>query len=152
MANTSAASDSLLRVLIADDFEPGRFILHQQLVRNACLVEEASDGAQALALWRRSLHPLVLTDLRMPQLDGFELSRRIRDEERATGTRSFIVGVSAGEGPSERAAAVAAGMDELLAKPLSLPALLALLQSGRAAAQLSISLGSGVGHGRPTKR
>ena len=114
-------------VLIVDD-EPAilelvRFTLEDDRVR----VLEASDGLAALDLARAERPALILLDVRMPQLDGVEVCRRLRAEATLGSTR--IVMLTAADQEADRARGLAAGADEYLSKPFSPLALLALVRS-----------------------
>ena len=70
------------RLLIVDDDAPSRQVLHRLLARLGYEVEEAEDGRAALELVENQPPDLVLTDLTMPVLDGFELLRRLKTSDR----------------------------------------------------------------------
>ena len=85
----TAAAEPLARVLVVDD-DPGvRYTLREILEAEGLAVDEAADGAAALARLDQAFAPLVLTDLRMPGLDGLELLRRLR--ERAPAPRVVLI-------------------------------------------------------------
>jgi len=69
------------RVLIVDDEDKILFVLRHALARlgQECQVQTASDGRQALEMARAAPFDLVVTDLRMPEMDGIELTRALRD-------------------------------------------------------------------------
>lgn len=140
--------DSRSVVLVVDDYEPHRYILSEQLRRLGYEVEQAEDGEAALELWRSGRHAFILTDLQMPTLDGFELARSVRGLERE-GQRCWIVGISASDVDTEREDCLSAGMNELLAKPLSLDC---LRKSFARAAQAVPGGGSCPSHGEVIDR
>lgn len=111
------------RVLIAEDDRVQQIILAAAFEARGFQVDVAGDGVQALALWRRHRHALVLTDCRMPLLDGYGFARALRAE--TGGTDVLLVGTSADIDDGD--AALAAGMDRLLQKPLSAEAVADLL-------------------------
>jgi CheY-like chemotaxis protein len=80
----------------------------------------AADGKQALAALRVQVFDLVLMDVQMPELDGLEATRRIRAAEAGTRAHMPVVGVTAGAIGSELEKCLAAGMDAVLTKPISL--------------------------------
>ena len=69
-----------LRVLVAEDNPVNQVTLRGQLESLGCEVTVADDGEEALALWDISPHDLVLTDVNMPYLNGYELAERLRSE------------------------------------------------------------------------
>jgi CheY-like chemotaxis protein len=85
-------------------------------------LDTAINGVEALTLWRARAHALVLTDIHMPDMDGFELTRQIRTEEDAMPSRprTPIVALTANALKGEADRCLAAGMDDYLTKPLTL--------------------------------
>lgn len=83
-----------------------------------CEVSTASSGEQALSLMTEDCFSLVLMDCRMPQLDGFETTRRIREQE--TETKTPIIGLTASPLESDHNKGLLAGMDDFITKPLQL--------------------------------
>ena len=112
-----------LRVLVAEDNPINREIIKEQLEALGCSVVVASNGEQALALWMPGLFDLVLTDVNMPVLNGYELAAalRIRDAELP------IIAITANAMLEEGKRCTAAGMNSWLVKPLSLHTLRAEL-------------------------
>jgi two-component system, OmpR family, phosphate regulon response regulator PhoB len=114
-------------ILVVDDEPPivdlVRFTLEDADVR----VVEASDGAEALVVARQTIPDLVLLDVHMPGLDGFEVCRQLRREPSLA--RTPIVMLTAAGQEADRARGRAAGADEYLTKPFSPLALLALVEA-----------------------
>jgi EAL domain-containing protein (putative c-di-GMP-specific phosphodiesterase class I)/signal transduction histidine kinase/DNA-binding response OmpR family regulator len=108
------------RILVAEDFGPNQAVLRLQLSRLGYDVALAADGNEALARWRAEPFDLLLTDLNMPGLDGFDLARAIRAEEGARGGRLPIVAITAADLPSELEHCHEVGMDDVLSKPIIL--------------------------------
>ena len=115
------------RVMIVED---------QQLIRRAFktmlslepdldIVAEAGDGHDAIRLARIARPDVILMDLQMPRLDGFEAARRIRAREAGSGRRTPIVALTANLGAGE--ACADAGIDAVLTKPILPGQLLARL-------------------------
>lgn len=104
-------------VLIVDDYESLRELLHGMLTALGCRVVLAADGAEAVETARRELPQLILMDLVMPALDGFGAIHRIR---RQAGLQNVpIVAMSGHTSPGVRADALAAGCLDFLNKPVS---------------------------------
>ncbi|CAO3423425.1 response regulator [Azospirillum doebereinerae] len=120
-------------ILVAEDNPVNRKVLLMQLQSLGCAAEMTDGGAEALAAWQgKRRYALLLTDVRMPEMDGFELTRRIRAAESAgTGPagshRLPIVAVTANASPADIESYRAADMDDVLSKPLDLPQLAAAL-------------------------
>ena len=116
------------RVLVAEDYAPNQAVLRLQLSSLGCDVEVVGDGALALERWTQGRFDLVLTDLDMPVMDGFALARGIRKLERRSGGRVPVIAQSAAVVGEERVRCLAAGMDDLLSKPITLEGLSELLR------------------------
>jgi CheY-like chemotaxis protein len=87
-------------------------------VRRGHAVEVATDGREALALLSSSRFDLLLLDVHMPEMDGFEVIRAIRERERSTEAHLPVIALTARSRPEDRAHVLAAGMDDFLAKPI----------------------------------
>ena len=110
------------RVLAVDDYEVNLEVLIGQFGILGVELDTAANGIEALTLWREKPYALVLTDIHMPDMDGFELTRQIRAEETLKGvaTRTPIVALTANALKGEAERCLAAGMDDYLTKPLTL--------------------------------
>ncbi|MBB3306709.1 MULTISPECIES: transporter substrate-binding domain-containing protein [unclassified Enterobacter] len=120
-----------LKILIVDDYPPGRRALQQQLEVWGHHTEQANDGEQALRLWQKqsSTFDLMITDCTMPIIDGFSLTRMIREEEAQRELPALpIFGLTAMTGFETATRCLAAGMNECLVKPLSPVALQTVMQ------------------------
>ncbi|MBI5688067.1 MAG: response regulator [Verrucomicrobia bacterium] len=103
------------RVLIADDVEDNRTLLRNLLETVGFETTEAADGEEALRLYERWRPDLILLDLRMPAVDGYEVIRRIRSRHDAPPVRLIVVTASAFQ--ESRNAILAAGADDFIIKP-----------------------------------
>jgi PAS domain S-box-containing protein len=115
------------RILVAEDLDTNRAVIEHQLGVLGLKADFAVDGREALERWREQPYTLVLTDLRMPELDGYTLATTIRAEEKP-GSRTAIIALTANGLPEEQARCRAAGMDDYLVKPVRLPRLKAVLE------------------------
>jgi CheY-like chemotaxis protein len=103
------------RILVVDDRAEGRRLLARTLSPIGFEVREAGDGEQALAEWERWSPQLILMDMRMPVMDGWEATRRIKATQR--GRSTVVVALTASSFEEERDEILAAGCDDLLRKP-----------------------------------
>jgi len=109
-------------ILIVEDNEPSRDVLARRLVRRGYGVVAAVDGQEALAKARSARPDLILMDLGLPVMDGWEATRRLKGDP-ATRHMPIIV-LSAHAMTTDRELALAAGGDEFDTKPLRFPRLL----------------------------
>src|SRR5262249_45092631 len=105
-------------VLVAEDNEFNAQLLEQLLVRRGHRVRVATNGREALALAGDGAFDLLLLDLHMPELDGFQVVGAIRERERAAGGHLPVMALTARSRNEDRERCLAAGMDDFLAKPV----------------------------------
>jgi two-component system cell cycle response regulator len=137
------------RILIVDDLAPNVKLLEARLSAEYFDVISASSGAEALELCRNDSCDIVLLDVMMPAMDGFEVCRRIKADP-ATAHLPVVM-VTALDQPSDRLRGLEAGADDFLTKPVDEVALIArvrslarlkvMLDELRARAETSASLG-----------
>ncbi|MGO3743064.1 ATP-binding protein [Kerstersia sp.] len=108
-----------LQVLVAEDNPINQATLSNQLEQLGCCVTIAADGAQALELWQQSPHDVLLTDINMPHINGYELSRTLRD----LGVSQPIIGITANATRDEGLHCMQSGMNAWLVKPFTLESL-----------------------------
>ena len=118
-----------LRLLVAEDNRINQKVILSMLERLGYTADLVTSGAEALVAVREHSYDVVLMDVQMPDMDGIEATRRIR--QRGELSQPHIIALTARAMTGEREACLAAGMDEFLTKPVSLSALrAALLRSG----------------------
>ncbi len=115
-------------VLVAEDNEPLRRLLKQQFEDLGVAVTFVFDGRQALEAIRSERYAMVFMDCQMPNLDGLDATKLIRHEERLTGQHLPITAMTANAFAEDRAACLAAGMDDYLSKPVKLADLRAKIE------------------------
>jgi CheY-like chemotaxis protein len=107
-----------LRVLVAEDSEFSAQLIEKLLVKRGHAVRVVSNGREALALANAADFDLLLLDVHMPELDGFEVIRLIREHERAAGSHLPVIALTARSRKEDRDRCLTAGMDGFLAKPI----------------------------------
>jgi len=111
-----------MRVLVVDDLDSNRRVLARYLMNLGCDVEEANGGTEAINKTAQERFDLVFMDIHMPDVDGIDATRAIRDRERDRRDdteRVPIVAVTAHAIEEMRDEAMAAGMDDFMTKPVS---------------------------------
>ncbi|HZZ91193.1 MAG TPA: ATP-binding protein [Usitatibacter sp.] len=118
-------------VLVVDDHPVNRLVLRRQVTALGYASEEAEDGREALEKWRSGRFPLVITDCNMPGMDGYALTRAIREAEgKSVAARSTVViACTANALKGEAENCFAAGMNDYIAKPVQLPKLMEKLDN-----------------------
>ena len=120
------------RVLVVEDNATNQRLVLALLGKWGHQVRTAAHGGEALALLRQHPFDVVLMDCHMPEMDGYEATRRIRAGE--AGDRHVdvpIIALTANAMVGDRATAIAAGMDDHISKPIDAPAMRAALQHWR---------------------
>jgi CheY-like chemotaxis protein len=112
-----------VRVLLAEDNPINALLARALLEREGCKVDRIASGDEAVSALSRGFYDLILMDLRMPGLNGIEATRALRER----GVTTPIVALTADAFDEDRRACLAAGMNDFLAKPLTPPALRAVL-------------------------
>jgi PAS domain S-box-containing protein len=106
-----------LNVLVAEDNEFNAQLIEHLLVRRGHHAVLAADGREALGLLEKSAFDLLILDIHMPELDGFEVVEAIRRLEQGTDRHLPVVALTARSRSEDRDKCLAAGMDEFLTKP-----------------------------------
>ena len=137
------------RLLIADDDAGMRAALEARFQRRGWLVDVAVNGAEALAKFREGLHSLVITDVRMPGRDGFELMREVQ----TSSARTAVILLTAYGCVPDAVEAMRNGACDYLVKPVCFEKLeLAVEQVLRRAEEFGKDTEALIGHWRPFLR
>jgi len=116
MINPMTPLSSQPCVLIVEDHDSLRLLLRQMLENQSYHVEEAADGVQALVIFQQSHPDIVLLDVMLPDLDGFEVCRQLR--QLPGGSNLPILMITAREDNEAIELAFAAGATDYLIKPV----------------------------------
>jgi len=108
------------RVLVAEDNRTNQMVAAGMLAMNGCVCEFAADGVEAVRAAQRERFDLILMDCSMPEMDGYEATAHIRLAELAMGRRTPLVAMTANTQAGDAEKCLAAGMDDYLAKPITL--------------------------------
>jgi two-component system, NarL family, sensor histidine kinase EvgS len=110
------------RILVAEDHPVNQQLVRAQLGMHGWSCEIVDDGEAALAALAQVDYDLLLVDCHMPKVDGYEVAREVRRREAGTDRHLPIVAMTADARADQRERCLAAGMDDLLRKPLRLDA------------------------------
>ena len=108
------------RVLVVEDNRTNQMVAAGMLSLSACHCEFAGNGKEAVEAARRNRYDLILMDCSMPEMDGYEATVRIRSYEDGLGRRTPIVAMTANTQRGDAEKCLAIGMDDYLAKPITL--------------------------------
>lgn len=115
---TSVKKESL-NILLVEDNEINCYLAAESLKKYAHEVTMAGDGKECLAMLDKSDYDVVLMDVMMPEMDGFEATRSIREREEKEGGHIPIIALTAGAAREDEARCMEAGMDDYLTKPIN---------------------------------
>ena len=121
VTNNEAAHN--LSILVAEDSEINAMFLETFLGKAGHQVTIVENGDEALQQLSENSYSLVLMDMRMPEMDGLEATRRWREMEQEKGTHMPIIALTANASDEDKAACLDAGMDAFLSKPVAPEAL-----------------------------
>jgi signal transduction histidine kinase/CheY-like chemotaxis protein/HPt (histidine-containing phosphotransfer) domain-containing protein len=107
-----------LRVLVAEDNPFNQAVMEDLLPRRGHTLRVAGDGRAALRALEQDHFDVMLLDIHMPELDGFQVVGAIREREQGTGRHLPVIALTARSADGERARCLQAGMDDYLAKPV----------------------------------
>jgi CheY-like chemotaxis protein len=117
----------LAKILLVEDNEMNRDMLSRRLVRSGYEVLLAMDGGEGLAKARAESPDLILMDMSLPGIDGWEATRQLKAEP---GTREIpVIALTAHAMSGDRQKALSAGCDDFDTKPVELPRLLTKIQA-----------------------
>jgi len=105
------------RILIADDNQPNRELLEAYLAEIDCEIDHAADGQETLAKVKSFQPDLIVLDVMMPKLSGFEVGQKLQGDKGASKIMVLMVTALNEAGDIERA--VQAGTDDFLSKPVN---------------------------------
>ena len=106
-----------MRILLAEDNAVNQLLALRVLEKQGHQVVTASNGRAALERLEKATFDLILMDIQMPEMDGFEATAVIRKEEESTGKHLPIIAMTAHAMEGDRERCLAAGMDGYISKP-----------------------------------
>jgi CheY-like chemotaxis protein len=122
-AALAKAGRDIVSILLVED-NPANMRVTQALLETlGCSVSAARNGLEAIGTYREKPFDLVLMDCQMPEMDGYEATRAIRQLERFQNRRTPIIALTAHAMQGSREASLASGMDDQITKPLTMAAL-----------------------------
>ncbi|NER93056.1 MAG: response regulator, partial [Symploca sp. SIO1B1] len=110
-----APNQRLCRILVVEDKWTNRLLLFRLLTAVGFSMREATNGEEAIALWESWEPHLILMDMRMPVMDGYEATKKIKSHVK--GQATVIIALTASVFEEHRAAILSAGCDDFIRKP-----------------------------------
>jgi two-component system sensor histidine kinase/response regulator len=122
-----------LRILLAEDNMVNQRLARKLLEKRGHSVTIAGNGLEAVALLGERAFDLVLMDVQMPEMDGFEATAALRDKERRTGEHMPVIAMTAHAMKGDQERCLEAGMDGYVTKPINPASLYAAIEAARPA-------------------
>jgi signal transduction histidine kinase/ActR/RegA family two-component response regulator len=119
------------RILVAEDNPVNQLVARRMLQAIGCQVDVVSNGIEALAALERQRYDVLLLDIQMPEMDGFEVAQHLVARHPRAEDRPWIIALTANAVQGDRELCLRAGMDDYLTKPVKPLELTAALQRGR---------------------
>lgn len=117
-----------MKILVAEDNPINQKFVQVALKKAGHVITSVTDGRQAVDAIKRESFDLVLMDVQMPEMDGFEATSRIRQYQKESGVHIPIVAMTANAMKGDREKCIEAGMDDYLSKPVKVRELLEVLE------------------------
>jgi signal transduction histidine kinase/ActR/RegA family two-component response regulator len=127
-SSVPATNSSYQTILLAEDNVVNQKVILRQLQKLGYAAKIVTNGREAVDEAMRGRYKIILMDCQMPELDGFEATRRIRTAELGAGCHIPIIAMTANAMQGDREACLAAGMDDYLSKPLRVQELQSMLE------------------------
>jgi two-component system, sensor histidine kinase and response regulator len=129
-----------MRILLVEDNAVNQLLALRLLQKQGHAVTVAANGKRALEALNKDIYDLMLMDIQMPEMNGWEATKAIRENEKATGKHIPIAAMTAHAMDGDKDRCLAAGMDDYLTKPIRLVELLAVVDRFRSHKPVSTDL------------
>jgi len=120
-----------MKVLVAEDDPTMRQMIGTLLSRRGVACSLAEDGERTVAAWEKGDFDIIFMDVQMPEMDGLQATRVIREKEQARGGHVAIIAMTAHTMPEDKAECLNSGMDGYISKPIVFEELLSLIDKYR---------------------
>jgi len=109
-----------LKILLVEDQFINQKLMKNVLEKGGYEVIPASDGESALKLLSENKYDIILMDIQMPELNGYEVAKKFREMEKISGEYTPILAMTANSLAGDREKSLESGMDDYIAKPLNM--------------------------------
>lgn len=107
-----------INILLAEDDLANQELIKAFIEDYEWIMDIANTGNEALSYARENSYNIILMDIQMPELNGFDVTKKIREEEQLTKTHTPIIALTAYAMKNDREKCLNAGMDDYLSKPI----------------------------------
>jgi CheY-like chemotaxis protein len=120
-------SQGKYRILVAEDNAVNRKLAYYILHNHGHQVTMVENGKEAVRTWEEQMFDLILMDIQMPKMDGFQATSLIREKEKNSGHHIPIIAITAHAMKGDSEKCIQGGMDEYISKPIKADRLLSLI-------------------------
>jgi CheY-like chemotaxis protein len=106
-------------ILLCEDHPDTQEVMKDMMEILECSLDIANDGLEAIEKWKTKKYDLIIMDIQMPRMDGYQASRKIRELEQSTSNYTPILALTASALAYDRDKCLDAGMDSYLSKPIT---------------------------------
>src|SRR5574344_588073 len=117
-----------VKILLVEDNMLNQKLMFFNLSKMGFDLTIANHGQDAVDIYKEQFFDLILMDIMMPEMDGFEATSEIRNIEKTTGNKAFIIGLTANVLNSDRDKCLSGGMNEFLPKPFDIDEFCSMLK------------------------
>lgn len=110
----------MIKILLVEDNEISQKMMYYTFRHVGLTSDLAADGFEAVRMATESNYDVILMDIMMPGIDGYDATARIREHEATSGHKSIIIGLTGNVYDSERKKCIEAGMDSYMTKPFDI--------------------------------
>jgi CheY-like chemotaxis protein len=102
------------KILVADDYPINLELVKDMLELMKCSVDTAETGTEALNLYKKNKYDIIFMDIQMPELDGYEVTKKIREQN----DKTIIIAITANALSGDKEKCLKAGMNDYVSKPI----------------------------------
>ena len=128
------------QILLVEDDKVNQMVLNRMLLERGYRVDLASNGKEALLLHEQQKYDVILMDIHMPEMDGMEATRKIREREAFSGESTHIIALTAHVLEGDRERFLAIGMDGYISKPVMMHELYSAIDKATEADKLEVKI------------
>ncbi|MBP5366088.1 MAG: response regulator [Bacteroidales bacterium] len=109
-----------ISILLVEDNVLNQKLLYFNFKKLGFEIKIVNNGFEAVEVYTKNFYDVILMDIMMPKLDGYQTTERIREIEQTTGNHSFIIGLTSNVYDSDKESCLACGMNDFMSKPFDI--------------------------------
>ena len=109
-----------ISILLVEDNVLNQKLLFFNFKKLGCDIKIVNNGFEAVEAYNANFYDVILMDIMMPKMDGYQTTQKIREIESQTGKKSFIIGLTSNVYDSDKESCLACGMNDFMSKPFDI--------------------------------